>query len=298
MEDLNVFLPEDRYSTILRESDRILLPNNEVGVFVKTAKSISSVKPSEFVAKHKLKIPLNDSSMSYSIMKDKYYLNSIWTLNNATEFIASTKIGKALYGTLVGTTSMNPPKAEVAYSILANPVSNIHIESSVSTYDQAVGCSILIGKLKSSCFGSELYYLPKGGAGGVSFGFRKTFLSNTFVITYTPIVGQVSSSIYKPLLTSNNLKVDFTSRLDANLFSYDSNLRVGFSVDQTINKERSQQIIASIGHLTGLSLSYMYKSGSKIPSMCFSLNIPFQWTRTEKFFTQQPTFAVGINLEL
>ena len=294
MEDLDLFLPNDRYSLILQESDQILQPNRRVGVFVQTGKLINP----EFKATHSLKLPLQDSCMSYSILKDKYFLKSTWTMRNATDFIASTRIAKGLYGTLIGSTTMNPPKADIAYSVLINPFTSINIETSVSTFDHAVGCSLLLGNLKSSCFGCELYYLPKGNAGGVSFGFRKLYRANTLVLTYTPIVGQVSSSIYKPLITKDKIQVGFTSRLDANLFSFDSNIRCGVSISQKLDEERKQNLIVAIGHLTGLSISYDYKSGSRIPSICFNMHIPFQWKRTEKFFHQKPSFAVGVNVEL
>ena len=294
MEELNAFLPVDRYSLILLESDKILLPNKSIGVYIQSDKLINR----EFKAHHSLKLPLEESTMSYSLLKEKYFLKSTWSLKNATEFLASTRIAKGIYGTLVGSTAMNPPKVDIAYSLLVNPITSVNIETSVSTYDHAVGCSMLFGKLNTSCFGCELYYIPQGKAGGISFGFRKLYRNNTFTMTYTPIIGQVSSSIYKPLIENDGLKVDFTSRLDANLFSYDSNLRLGFSVSQKLDMLKHQNITVAIGHLTGLSLSYEYKTGTRTPSISLSMHIPFQWQRVEKFFNQKPTFAAGFNIEL
>eukprot|EP00835_Amoeboradix_gromovi_P004432 NODE_345_length_10548_cov_0.306728.p3 type:complete len:295 gc:universal NODE_345_length_10548_cov_0.306728:3471-2587(-) len=294
MEELNNFLPEDRYSLILKESDDILLPNRSIGMFVQTLKTINP----EFRANHSLKLPLEESCMSYSVLKDKYYLHSTWSLKNATDMIASTAIARGIYGTLIGSTSMDPPKAEIAYSLLVSPIKAVNIETSVSTFDHAVGCSVLLGQNKQSSFGCELYYLPKGKAGGVSFGLRRLYRSNTLVLTYTPIIGQVSSSIFKPLVRRDNIHINFASRLDANLFSYDSNIRCGFSVSQKMKQSRNQNLTLALGHLTGLSLSYSYNSGIQIPSFSINMNIPFQWSRLEKFFNQKPTFAIGVNIEL
>eukprot|EP00834_Sanchytrium_tribonematis_P000970 NODE_20_length_44879_cov_0.624654.p17 type:complete len:292 gc:universal NODE_20_length_44879_cov_0.624654:6655-7530(+) len=291
---MDQFLPENRYSQILKESDGILRPKKSIGVFINTAKLIYS----GFNASHSLQIPLKNSKLSYSLLKEKYFLKSVWSFNNETEFIASSKVVNGLYATLIGSTTMNPPKASIAYSILANPINNLNIETSVSTFDNAVGTSFLIGNIRKSCFGCEFYYLPKNSAGGVSFGFRQLFRSNTFVVTYTPIIGQVGSSLFKPLLKNDIFQLDFTSRIDANLFSYDSNLTVGISATQKLENSSTQTIVAALGHWTGLSLSYIYHSQPAVPALSLSMYIPFQWSRLEKFYNQKPVFSVGINIEL
>ena len=102
-------------------------------------------------------------------------------------------------------------------------------EVSYCVEDQLVGLCYLGHPSKSLSLGGELYYLISERSGGLSFGMRKILHSPRLQIpqhltfTWNPIMGHTSmtSSL------SPQKGFTFSSRLDYNVFSFESDLTLG-----------------------------------------------------------------------
>ena len=106
-------------------------------------------------------------------------------------------------------------------------------------------------------FGGEVYYTAQEVSGGVSIGFRLTRASKAqklnqnpliFTLTGNPLMGNYRTTLTSPFLSPN---VSISSRFDANINSFDSDLAVGIAYKDP--SPLNQAIRFSLGLKNGCS---------------------------------------------